>query len=209
MSTIKQWIAGEDVELFILRPLVNADLTKIKDLLQNLSVVKSFKLAYAASITTKRINQELDLLKELRKENDAFSKFRERVSILQVQYAKKKANGEPIIKAQTFSDGNVVSVYDIDDHNTFDKCIQELEIEFSKTIKEQEVKNKNYEDSLKELTKVDLYTVDREAVKDLELTSSQFLALSFILKNGIVKEDIPEDICMEELLILMDFFNIV
>lgn len=201
-------LLSEEVKCFTLRPLVNSDLTKVLTYLQYLSVVKGIKVAYAAAVSIKRMEKELEVLGKLKEPTEGYQQFLGKINELQIKYSKKKANGEPVITSQPLPDGRVVPAFEIADRIAFNINIEKLEVEFATVIKEQEVKNKNYEESFKEPINIELFKVSREAITDIEFTATQFVGLSFLLKEGICQEDIPEDISTEELLVLMEYFGI-
>ncbi len=207
MNTIRQ-ISNELRLMYDLRLLRNSDLSFVKTALQKITAIPNIKIAYAVAVTLKKIEIELSVLESIRQESEEFSSIREKLKEIQLQYAEKLPTGEPKIVQNVTEKGGIINQYVITDVGAFQGAILALEQAYGPIIQEQEIKEKNYAETMQERAQISLMQIDRNDIIGLELTNEQLYSVFFLLKDGISKEDIPEDITADELLLLMDYFNL-
>lgn len=142
--------------------------------------LKGVDFILTLSRNVKRIEQELEILDGLRKPTEKYKEFARKVSDLRAKFADKDPAGNPITRQAE----NGMDVYVITNMDEYNKAIKELENDpdNSKLIKEQNEKNKMFEEAIEKKCKIEFDKVSKADVP-VDINFRQIYLLVFMIDD--------------------------
>ncbi len=142
-----------------LNSLTNGDLVNIWKGLYLLRGLQGFKFNYAIERNRELLKREIKAMDEATKPSEAIQEYTRKRLDLCRENALKDEKGQPLVIDQNF---------DIDPkkREVFDQAIENLRAEYGDAIKEQDAKDKEFENFLKAPADFDFYFISHDSVPD-------------------------------------------
>jgi len=135
--------------------------------LKSVSNYPGAKFSYAISKNSRKLEVEIECLKEAQKPSEGFSKYEtERIELCK-EMAKKDESGNPLTTNNSF---------DIDDIPTFDKKMKELNKKFKTDLEEREKQIKEVESLLSGEVSIELHKVSVDDLPE-NITATQLSSI--------------------------------
>jgi len=151
--------------------MTKGKLLKLYTTLQQLSNVRNTKFAYFVMKNLKKIEPEVDIIKELRVPPKEFSEYeKDRIALCR-KHAELTEDNQPKIKPN--------GSYEIRNKDKFDKEIKKLKGRHKNAIEAKENKDKELIDFLKEDVEIDFYKIKFENLP--ELNARQLIILDELI----------------------------
>jgi seryl-tRNA synthetase len=153
--------------------MTNNDIFSLSQALESVGNLTGVHFSYCVARNKNRVRMEIDAMKETIKRSEKYEEYdRKRIEIAK-KFSKKDETGKEVIENNSFV---------LEDEKSFEKEFKALKEEYKDTVAEQEKKEKDFNDFLKEESKLELYKIPFEDVP-MNITSSQMSGIFAIIEE--------------------------
>lgn len=142
--------------------LTKGDLFRIRDGLIALDEYRGLKFAYAVAKNLRFVESEIKLVEGVNAWSKEFTQYQEARKEIVLSFAQKDKQGNPIVLSQHGADLRIK----LTDDDACTKETEALEEKHADLIKEQEEKDEEFKDLLKDPAEVKFYIIPKKLVPD-------------------------------------------